>query len=189
MAHRRRPERAKRIEDNHLHLSVEHVDAEVHAGISHHAHWAHLAWNIDDRDPVYEFGSSVTILAKLIYPDHRAGETFQLTFYSADAPSHNLSVTLKDIHARDKNGVPQYREYRHKQVPVYAPPKGLGLIEKIRGESRWIAWVRTSGHFLSDTLALLRLGKPLFVVMHERNEERKRWIQSVGVQTQTPSEE
>ena len=186
---KRRKKIAKRTEYFHLSLSVEHFDAEVRAGINHYAREPQYAWNLDDRDSVYEFGCSVAVSAKLICPNDRVGETYQLTFYSADAPSHNLSATLQDLQTRDKNGIPQYREYRHKQVPVYAPPKGLAFVEKTRGELRWTAWIATSGRFLNDMLAILRLDRRLFMTIHERKEDRRSWIQSISLQTEDPTNE
>ena len=71
MASRRRQRKAKGVEDFHSFLSVESIDAEVRAGINHNAYSPTWLGNLDDRDPVYEFGSSVRISAKLIYADRR----------------------------------------------------------------------------------------------------------------------
>jgi len=186
---RRRRVKSKGTEDYELHLSVGHYDATVSAGINHNAYSPHLAWNLDERDPVFEFGSDIHIKSTLIYPDERAGEQYELTFYTADAPSQNLSAVLKDLHKRDKNGVPQYREYRKKQVPVYSPPKGLGFLNKVRGEPHWTAWIRASGRFVNDTLTLLQRDGRFFVIVHVRKEERTHWILSVHLQTKDPAED
>ncbi len=70
----RQRSKSKNIEYSDLHVSVEDYDAEVRAGINYHAHSPHLAWNLDDRDPMYDFGCSITVVGKLIYPKLPTGD-------------------------------------------------------------------------------------------------------------------
>lgn len=84
------------------------------------------------------------------------------------------------MQARDKYNAPQYRTYRGKQVPVYVPPKGMGMIDKVRGELRWTG---------SDLLILLGQGRPLFIGIDERKHERTRWLHSVSLQMTDPAQE
>ena len=73
--------------------------------------------------------------------------------------------------------------------PIYDPPKGIGLLNKIRGEPRWTAWLNVPPHFTGDALALLSNGKSLFLAIHERKRNRVCWVQSLSLQTIDPAEE
>lgn len=75
------------------------------------------------------------------------------------------------------------------RVPICISPKGMGLIDKIRGEPRWTAWLHVWPCFASEALALCGHGRPLFMAVHERKSDRSRWIQSVCLQTTDPAEE
>jgi hypothetical protein len=66
----------------------------------------------------------------------RTGNVYELTVYGDDAPSRSLQAKLEDIQVRDERGILQYRTYRGRQVPVYKPPHGLGLLQKERGKAR-----------------------------------------------------
>lgn len=89
----------------------------------------------------------------------------------------------------DKNRLPKYRAYRGKQIPVYAPPKGMGTLEKERGQPRWHGAVWAQPRYVNDLLVLLDHNQQLYLSIHERKIERKRWIQSITVQTSDPAEE
>lgn len=185
---RKRSRKVENDEHTHLTLRVESYDASATAGINFHVFNPQL--DPDDRDPLYEFNIHITVRAKSTYPDNRAGDTYELSIYSNDAPSAWITATLKDARAReDKYGSPKYREYRGKRIPVYSPPKGLVHLDKIRGEQRWTLWLPVPSRFASDLLTLLGYNRPLFVAVHEKKEGRSRWIQSVSLQTTDPTEE
>ncbi len=103
--------------------------------------------------------------------------------------SGDIRATLRDVQERDEYGSPKYRPHRGRQIPVYNPPPGMGLIEKVRGEPRWSAWLHVSPSFASDALGLLSNGRSLFLAIHERKKDRARWVQSVSLQTTDPAEE
>src|SRR5262245_27814782 len=117
------------------------------------------AFNLDDRDPLYRFITRLTIMGTVAYPKERAGEHFELRFIGDDAPSRYLQTTLKDAQARDEHRSLQYRSYRGAQIPVYKVPPGLGLLEKVRGENRWTAWLDVLPRFLNVMLIMLSMEK------------------------------
>lgn len=183
--------RQKRPEDVHTHLSVriEAFEARIEAAVNPNVYAPQYAWDLDDEEPLYKFTTALTINGVSNYPDERAGDTYDLTVYGTDIRSRRLSGTLKDVQARDQRGSLQYRKYRGREIPVYNPPGGIGLLDKVRGEPRWTGWVYVSPQFVNDSLVLLGQGKKLFVALHERKSERTRWIQSLDIQTTDPAEE
>ena len=177
------------VEHTSLAVQVEQYEAEFEAGIHHYAYSPEYAWNLDEDDPLYEFTSRLIISGLFTYPEDRAGDKFELTLRGDDAPSRRLHLQLKDIQARNEYGSPQYRQYRGKQIPVFQPPNGLGLLDKVRGERRWTAYLFVNTRFVGETFALLNHQKPIYVGIHERKIDRRRWVQSVSVQTMDPAEE
>jgi hypothetical protein len=78
MASKKRRLRQKE-EYAYLALRVERYDACIDASINRYAYAPQFAWDLDDRDPLYEFTVHLTITATSIYPEERAGETYELT--------------------------------------------------------------------------------------------------------------
>ena len=176
-------------ENTHIAIRVERYEADVAASINHNVYGAQYAWNLNDDDPVYEFTNQTRITGTATYPPQRAGDAFQLTLYGTDAPSHRLGTKLKDVQARDEHGSPQYRKYRGREIPVFIAPKGLGLLDKVRGETSWNGWIFASPRFVTDALVLLGRPETLFIAIHERKIDRARWIQRISLQTTDPAEE
>lgn len=183
--------RQSKPEEEHTRIAirVEAYAAQVDAGINRNAFAPQYAWDLNDDDPLYTFTSYLQITGMSVYPEGRAGDRYELTIYGDDAPSRRLDAKLKDAQARDKHGSPQYRSYRGREIPVYSPPEGMGLLDKIRGERSWTAWLHAAPRFVSDALTLLTLRKDLFLTIHERKIERTRWVQGVTLQTSDPREE
>ncbi len=186
---RKRSKPKETEEHTHLSMSVQNYDVSVSAGINPAAYGPQYAWRLDDRDPLFEFTQHVTITSKSTYPEKRAGDTYEFTIYSNDAPSADVSATLRDAQARDENRTPQYREYRGRHIPIYDPPKGFALLEKVRGEPRWTSWLPVSGRFASDLVALLGQKRPLFMTVHEMKSGKGRWVRGLTFQTIDPNEE
>jgi hypothetical protein len=188
------PRRAKQrskpeVEDARVAIRVERYQAEVDAAINHDVYAPQYALHLNDDDPLYAFTSQLRILGVAIYPEARIGDIYDLTIYGDDAPSRRLNATLKDAHARDQHGSPQYRTYRGREISVYTPPMGMGLVDKIRGEKRWTAWLHTPPRFVNDALTLLAAKNDIFLAIHVRKMERTRWVQRVTLQTSDPREE
>ncbi|MCV0381722.1 hypothetical protein [Nitratireductor sp.] len=170
-------------------VKVVRYESRVSAGVSHHAYAPQYAWDLDDNDPLFEFSTELRISGLVTYPDDRAGNELELTVYGEAANSRRLNLKLQDVHVRDKNGSPQYRRYRGTEIPVYDPPEGIGIIEKVRGEASWTGWLRASPQFMTDCLMQLGQDHELFLGIQERKVARARWIQSVTLQTTDPAEE
>lgn len=188
------PRKAKRQgkpEEEHtlIMIRVEGYEAHVDAGINSAVYAPQYAWDLDDDDPLYKFTSRLQITGTSLYPEKRAGETYELIVYGDDARSRQLDTKLKDTQARDKHGSPQYRSYRGREIPVYGAPKGMGLLDKIRGEPRWTAWLHVMPGFMNDALVLLGQKRDLFLTIHECKIERARWVRRVTLQTHDPQEE
>jgi len=183
--------RPKKPEEQHSYVGIRlgRYEARVGAGVNRHVYAPQYAWDLDDDDPLYEFTSQVTIMGISTYPPDREGDAYELTIYGTESRSHRLNATLKDVHARDAHGVPQYRQYRGRQIPVYVPPRGFGLVDKVRGEKRWTAWLFVTPRFVNDLLVLLGHQQNLFVSLHERKIDRSGWVQSMTLQTTDPAEE
>lgn len=161
---------------------------EMHAsaGINSAAHSPEYDhWSSPD-DPVYEFTTGLTVTAEIINPSERAGHEFRLEMRGHDAPSESTSRKLRDIQAVDEYNAPKYRTYRGRQIPVYVTPPSLGLIDKVRGEDAWQCYIFTTKSFALEALAVLREPDTVYLMLHERLEDRKRWLQHLSVQTNDP---
>lgn len=188
-SHKRKRPNKPDEEHSHIIIRLEHYEAGVEARVNHYAYAPQYAWNLDDDDPLYEFTNQIVITGNSIYPPERQGDRYKLTIQGTESSSHRLNAKLKDIHARDKYGSPKYREYRGKQIPIYQPPHGLGLVEKVRGERCWTAWLFVAPRFINDLLVLLGHQRHLFLALHERKIDRSRWVQGMTLQTSDPTEE
>jgi hypothetical protein len=168
---------------------VENYGAHVDAAINHNVYAPQYAWDLNDDDPVYSFTSNLRISGISVCPQDRRQEHYELTIYGDDAPSRKLAAKLRDVQVRDKYGSPLYRTYRGREIPVYDPPKGMGILEKVRGENRWTAWLNATPSFVSDARALLAVSKGLFMVIDEHRSQRTRWVRRVTLQTSNLQEE
>lgn len=161
------------------------VGASVHRDV----YAPEYGWNMDERDPLYKFTAHLDIEGTSTYPDKRAGDAYEITIYGDDSPSQRLNLTLKDVQARDNHGAPQYRTYRGREIPVFNPPRGMGHIDKVRGEKRWTGWLWVAPRFVQDALVLLAHDKELYLAIHEYKEERSRHLRSITLQNTDPGEE
>ncbi|RRI02288.1 hypothetical protein EH240_12530 [Mesorhizobium tamadayense] len=186
----RKSRRQKRPEEEHTHLAirVERCETSVEAAVNYNVYRTE-SLDSDDDDPLYRFTTRLTVAGISTYPQERAGDTYEVAIYADNLGSGDIRATLRDVQERDEYGSPKYRQYRGRQIPIYSPPPGMGLIDKIRGEPRWTIWLRVSPCFTSDALALLSSGRLLFLAIHERKKDRARWVQSVSLQTTDPAEE
>lgn len=170
-------------------VKVESYDARVEADINIDAKDPKYAINLDDRDPVYKYVTRLTIVGMATYPEDRAGQRFKVTGYSDESPSRHMFPTLKDLHERGEYGQPLYRKYRGVDLPVFRKPPGLGLIEKVRGEPVWTAWLNVAARLVSDMLMLLGTRRDLYLAIEERKIDRTRWVDGIGLQTTDPAED
>lgn len=181
----KRPRRPA-VEHERTGICIEHFEARADASINHNLYQPQYAVRIHERDPVYLFEADLQLTGKATWPEDRAGDIYELAIHSEDSPSGGLGRTLADLQARDKSGARRYRQYRGREIPVFEPPAGMGLIRKRRGERRWYGWATVAPGFVQDALAILSQARPVYVSLHERRENRTRWVQGLTVQTIDP---
>ncbi len=187
---RRKTTRTKSAEETtFLAIRVELYQARTDAAVNHNVYAPGLAWEYDEDDPLYLFGTDLTIFGSATWPEKRAGETFELTIYGADGRTTRRNATLRDVQRRDAHGSRQYRSYRGREIPVFDPPGGMGHLDKVRGQRSWTGAIFTHARFVTDALVLLGQSRPLYVSLDERKRERTRWIRSLTFQTTDPAEE
>jgi hypothetical protein len=190
MPKKKRRIRAKHVEEYaHVALRVESYKARVEAALNHYAHNPEYAFRDTEEEPLYHFLAHLEIAAIFTFPEDRADQPCELTIYGEDHPESSTYWKLKDVQKRDEHRTPVYRTYRGKDIPVYLPPKGMGVLERARGESRWRGTLWGPPRFVTDLLLLLAHDRTLFLSITERKLERHRWIQSVTLQTTDPAEE
>lgn len=188
---RKKKRRARKAADEHTHLviKVDRCEVRATAGINRHAHAPEYAWRNTRQEPLYKFETDLEIAGTCAYPGERAGDSCDLTIYCDDNPDSDIYLKLKDVQLADEHYAPRYRTYRGKEIPLYAPPKGMGSFGKMQGERRWHGAIWAQPRFITDLLVLLGQGRQLFLSIHERKIQRQRWIQRISVQTTDPAEE
>lgn len=187
----RKKRTSKKPKEEHTHIAVlvEGWDVRADASINSTAHDARYGIRNEEDDPLYQFETHLEISGTSTWPKSRAGDIYDLTVYVDDSRSGWVHMSLKDIHVCDETGIPEYRTYRGRTYPVYRAPSGLALLDKVRGEPRWTAWVAGKPRFVSDVLMILDQSRPAYLAIHELKANRRRWIQSLSVQTNNPAEE
>lgn len=185
------PSRAKKSGDKevhtHLFCEVAGYDASVSTKVNPIAYQPEYGWRSDPSDPVYELQSQLELSCDVIYPNRRAGTHIEMTIYSEKEGRIDLGAQLADIEAKDEHGATRFRDYRGRTLPIYRPPLGLGVLEKVRGEPVWTAAFFVAQELVDQWLALLTARSTLFASLHECKVARKRWIREVGLQTVNPS--
>jgi len=136
-----------------------------------------------DTDLAHEFVTTLEIVGEFISPRSHIGELLELTIRGCEPHSGDFSTTLKDYQTRDKYRAPIYRTYRGEQIPVYEAPPGIALLNKVRGQNAWNAWLWLSARLVSDMLIVLNSKRDLYINIQELKKDRKRWIQSLSLQT------
>jgi hypothetical protein len=187
MARKAARRRAESEVYTNLVIKVETYEASVSAGVNHLAYEPQYGWHSDGEEPVYELHNRVVLSGTAIAPEKRAGDRYEITLYGSSGP--DLDARLKDLAELDAHGSPRYRTYRGREVPVYKPPFGLGVLNKVRGEPAWTTHLFVKPVLVDRWLALLGTTKNLFIELHECKVGRDRWVRSIGLQTTDPMEE
>ncbi|GFM28598.1 hypothetical protein [Novosphingobium sp. PY1] len=112
-----------------------------------------------------------------------------VTLYGDTSPARDLDAKLEDIAERDEHGVPRYRHYRGREVPVYRAPKGLGVLDKSRNEDEWSMSLFVKQTFVDRWLTLLVASRELFISIHECKVGRSRWVRAIKLGTANPDDE
>lgn len=141
---KKRRGRAKPEEEYSLFvLRVDHYDVRAHAGINRYAHASQYAWRDTEEEPLYEFETDLEIKGTCTYLENRIGDRCELTIYGDVSPESQIYWKLKDVQIVDDHCAKKYREYRSNRIPVYDPPKGMGMFDKARASRTGAA---RSGH-------------------------------------------
>jgi hypothetical protein len=187
----RRRVKRKKSEGTHsmLIMKVSGYDAELDFSVNMDVYQPQYAISPSDDDPLFKASSDLRIRCVFIEPEDRVGNKVVFHLFGDGAVSRKLNITLKDAQCRGKHNEPLYKTYRGREIPIYKPPKGLSVLEKVRGEPEWNAWIRVPTELISDMLALLGQREELYVAIHEWKFERRRWIRSISVRTTDPLEE
>ena len=173
----------------HLSIKVEDHEASVSASVNHLAYEPQYGWHSGGEEPVYEFRNSVIVSGTATWPEQRAGDHYEITLYGGGSPVRDLDARLKDLAELDAHGSPRYRKYRGREVPVYRPPPGLGVLDRVRGEPTWRTYLFVKPTFADRWLALLVGTSGLFIALHECRTGRSRWIRGIGLHTADPTED
>lgn len=180
--------KSKKLEAEHtmLGIKVDRYDARVEAALHMDARGEHPYYN-RPNDLVFPTHTTLDIYGNIAYPDERVGELFRLTVIgetSSDPP-----LILKNVQVRDEHNIPQYRTIRGTTYPVYDSPQGLTALERMREARGWRAWIFSAPHFVTELLVLLPSNSQLYLSVQEKKADRKRWVQSVSLQTTDPASE
>jgi hypothetical protein len=182
------PKTRSKLKDVHSHLSlkVKSYSARVGALIQQPIYTPTF---IDENDPAYSHGTDFEIVAVVHWPEERAEETYWITIYSYELNDRRLRLTLKDFQRADKNGVPQYRQYRGDHYPIFDLPKQIGFLQRNRHYGVWTGAVWVAPNIASDMLTLLLHTDVQYIALHEIKTQRKRGIFGIRLQTNDPAEE
>lgn len=189
MSPKGRNQRKPRDVHTHLTIAIDETEVCTETSLNHAVHNPQLTWLCCEEDPLIDSNTYIDIRGVCVAPNKRAGDLYRITLFGDRSPSRAPSATLRDVQAEDEYGAPQYRNYRGQKIPIFKPPKGLTVLEKIRGKSEWSAWLRVAPHWVTDVLVLSGQGRRLYAEIHEMKVDRKRWIQSIRVQTMDPEAE
>ncbi|WAT19264.1 hypothetical protein OZN62_06785 [Aurantiacibacter sp. MUD11] len=175
----------------HTHLSIvmEDCEASVSARVNHYAYEPQYAFQTLDDQPVYEFRNALVVRGRITAPEEREDDCCEITLYGEASPARDLDARLADITALDKHGAPRFRTYRGREVPVYKPPDGLGVLDKAKGEPLWRTSLFIKPWLVEQWMALLGSSRDLFISLHECKVGRKRWVRGIELGTANPEEE
>ena len=186
-----RSRKVKKPEEVYTLLSIRVDTYEARADVTINYNVIHPQYAIDlhDSDPLFRHVTQLVIAGTLSDPADRPGDRYEITLRGDDSPGTSVNATLQDAQVRGEYGSPQYRQYRGREIPVYKPPSGLGLINKERGQPFWRGWVTIAPRLVTDMLVLLGHKRSLYLAIQERKAQRSRWIHSISLQTTDPAEE
>lgn len=188
MAKRRRKKKSDVEEHTYIAIRLDGYEVSADASVNMNLRTFPPLF-VDEDDPVLEYVTSLEITGISTYPDERAGEVYKITIRGDEKYVSEKLLSLKDMQARDESRIPIYKAYRGEDYPVYNKFPGITTLNKRRGEKLWDAWVRLSPRLVSDMLVILSGDRPLYMSIHERKANRKRWIESISLQTTNPEDE
>lgn len=186
---KKRASKKKKPTETHEHLGacVTGYKLDIEAGLNLDLKSGGLRYP-EPQDPVYTYRTLITLYGEGVYPDERAGEIYDfLIVGDARAAEHRL--TIADIQARDRDGVPKTRLYRGVEIPVYERPAGITTMFPGGGKRHFHAYLPVPPQLASDMLTALATGAAPYLAIHEHKVGRKRWIDTLTLQNTHPAEE
>ena len=173
---------------NRISAKIEHWDAAVEIAVNRDAANRWQRTSPDDR--VYQPESRLELRGVITTAGKRRGHPIEITVYGAKEDHDVSQLKLRDIHVRDKDGVPLYKAHRGVSLPVYdLEHASLGFIDKVRGENAWTAFLWADQDLLARMTDLLRSGRDVYAAVHEVRAARTRRIVSFSLQTTDPEDE
>lgn len=171
-----------------LGIAVDRYSARAKAGINFQLFGSPLHVT-DDDEPVHVFETILDVSGICTYPATRAGDRYDVTLLGESLMGRRLRVTVADLQKRSKTGMLQFRTYRGTQCPIYEEPPPLAFLEKVRGESRWTAWISLASQTVSDSLQILSGPQQVYLSIYEQKVARRRQIRYLAIQTTDPADE
>ena len=176
------------VKHDRISARIESWDAAVEIGLNHNAASTWQRASPDDR--VYQPESRLELRGVITTSGKRHGHPIEITVYGANENHEVWQLKLRDIHVRDKDGVPRYKPHRGVSLPVYDLENAfLGLIDKVRGENRWTGFLWLDQSLLDRMIVLLQSGRDVYASIHEVTVNRGRRITRLALQTIDPEEE
>jgi hypothetical protein len=173
----------------HEHLSVEisGFNVRINTGINHEIYDSRYA---HDSTRIHKSYISIEAEGLCNYPEDRARARYVIDVTNYGEPDREQTATLKDYQELRSDGTPKCRTRQGEARPIYAPPDGIGYIEKRRGIAEWFCYAPVSGQVISDMLVLLSSTiRPQYFSIHEVKSGRHRRLREITLQTSNPEEE
>ncbi len=167
-------------------VKVENIEISLNSGMNFETRGFFVT---GENDRIYSFGSNIEITGECIYPEDRMGQKFIVTLAGSSKPSDHLELKLKDLMQLDRNGAPVYKKYKDRIRPVYKEPIGLALVDKVRGENKWLVYLQVDRQMISDSLVLASYNRQLYLSVHEKKSNRQRWVRNFSLGTTNPLDE
>ena len=157
------------------------MNARVDAAINLHLREPPRAW-IPEDEPLICSTTMLEFEGACFLPEERKGDRFQVTIYAETRTPEKVG----DYRELDARGMPVSRKRGDAKVPVYRRPLGIATLEKAHGERRWTTCAFLPPATVDAMRQLMYATRPLYLAVHERKTDRKRWAQSIGLQTRIP---
>ena len=138
---------------------------------------------------VYRFNTQLELEGHVTTEDEKQGDAYSFSIYGHEPLQKSFDSKLKDCQERTEDGSLKFIKKRGTQTPVYDVPKGIGHIEKVRGDNHWIGALWVSSESILHMMTLLSLKQDLYMSIHEEKEGRVRFIIGFTLLTSDPDKE
>ena len=135
---------------------------------------------------IQEHHTAIDLACNNIDHESPLSDAYSFTIYGDTHPYSKLESTLEDCHEEDEEGFKKYRKQKGKEIPVYDIPKGLAVLNKLRGERHWSTALWLPRDIVTDMLVLLNGSKQVFAFVHLKHVNRDLWVLGFDLQTSNP---